>query len=177
MDAGSRADPAGAEPLTRVERSSALELAVTRDVAAPARLVFEAWTRPDLFTRWWTPKSFGISIISHAADIRTGGAYRLVLGHPSSEQEMAFFGRYIEVTPPCRLVWTNDEAGDAGSVTTVSFEERGGATRIVVHERYPSTEALDDAMASGSTSCWSEQFEQLDDLLAVLDGNAAQGAA
>ncbi len=175
MDAGTQAGPAAAKPLTRVERSSDLELVVIRDVAAPARIVFEAWTRPDLFTRWWTPKSFGISIISYEADIRTGGAYRLVLGHPSSEQPMAFFGRYVEVTPPSRLVWTNDESGDAGPVTAVGFEEAGGATRIAVHERYPSKEALDDAMASGSTSCWSEQFEQLDDLLAVLDGNAASG--
>src|SRR3954451_14812650 len=127
------------------------------------------WTRPELFQRWWAPKSFGLSLISYEADVRSGGAYRLVMGHPSSEQPMAFFGRYIEVTPHSRLVWTNDEGGEGGAVTTVTFEETDGATRVVVHELYPSKEALDDAMASGSTSGWGEQFAQLDELIVILD--------
>ena len=113
--------------------------------------------------------SFGVSLISYEADVRTGGAYRLLMSHPSSEQPMAFFGRYVEVTPHSRLVWTNDEAGEGGAVTTVTFEEEDGATRVVVHELYSSKEALDAAMASGSTSGWGEQFEQLDDLVVILD--------
>ena len=162
-------DPAAGKTRTTVERTSDRELVVTRTVDGPARLVFEAWTRPDLFQRWWTPKSFGISLISYEADVRTGGSYRLEMGHPSSEQPMAFFGRYIEVTPPSRLVWTNEEAGEGGAVTTVTFQEQDGATRVVVRELYPSKDALDEAMASGSTSGWAEQFEQLDDLVAILD--------
>jgi uncharacterized protein YndB with AHSA1/START domain len=168
MDAGRQIDPAEGIRTT-VERTSERELVVTRTVDGPARLVFEAWSKPELFQRWWAPKSFCVSLISYEADVRTGGAYRLVLGHPSSEQRMAFFGRYIEVTPPSRLIWTNDEGGEGGPVTTVTFEEKDGATRVVVHELYPSKEALDDAMASGSTSGWSEQFEQLDDLIVVLE--------
>jgi uncharacterized protein YndB with AHSA1/START domain len=108
-------------------------------------------------------------LISYEADVRTGGAYRLAIGHLSSEQPMAFFGRYVEETPNSRLVWTNDEAGERGAITTVTFEEKDGATRAVVHELYPSKAALDDARASGSTSGWDEQFEQLDDLIVVLD--------
>jgi len=127
--------------------------------------VFDAWTKPELFQRWWAPKSFGVTLISYEADVRTGGGYRLVMGHPSSEQPMAFFGRYLEVTPNARLVWTNDEGGDDGAVTTVTFEEKDGATRVVVHELYPSKEALDEAMASGATTGWDEQFGQLDQLL------------
>ena len=169
MGAGRQSDPAAGKARTTVERTSDRELVVTRTVAGPARIVFEAWTKPDLFQRWWTPKSFGITLISYAADVRTGGAYRLVMGHPSSDQPMAFFGRYIEVTPHARLVWTNDEAGEEGPVTTVTFEEREGATRVVVHELYPSKQALDDAMASGSTSGWGEQFGQLDELIVILD--------
>jgi uncharacterized protein YndB with AHSA1/START domain len=169
MDAGRQSDPAAGKSRTTVERTSDRELVVRRTVEAPARLVFEAWTRPDLFQRWWAPKSFGVSLISYEADVRTGGGYRLVMGHPSSEQPMAFFGRYIEVTPPSRLVWTNDEGDEDGPVTTVTFEEQDGATRVVVHELYPSKEALDEAMASGSTSGWGEQFEQLDDLIVILD--------
>jgi uncharacterized protein YndB with AHSA1/START domain len=169
MDAGRQGDPASGKARTTAERTSERELVVTRTVNGPARLVFEAWTKPELFQRWWTPKSFGITLISYDADVRTGGGYRLVMGHPSSEQPMAFFGRYIEVTPPSRLVWTNDEGGEEGPVTTVTFEEKGGATRVVVHELYPSKEALDEAMASGSTSGWGEQFEQLDDLIVALD--------
>src|SRR3954453_16767609 len=167
MAAGKESEPA--KNPTTVERKSERELVVTRTVNGPARIVFEAWTKPELFRRWWAPKSFGVSVISCELDVGTGGTYRLVLGHPSSEQPMAFFGRYIEVTPHSRLVWTNDEGGEVGAVTTVTFEEKGDATLVVVHELYPSKEALDDAMASGSTSGWGEQFEQLDDLVVILD--------
>ena len=161
-------DPTSGKNRTTVERRSDCELVVTRTVNAPARIVFEAWTKPELFRRWWAPKSFGVSVISCELDVRTGGTYRLVMGHPSSEQPMAFFGRYIEVTPHSRLVWTNDEGGEGGAITTVAFEEKDGATRVVVHELYSSKGALDDAMACGSTSGWGEQFEQLDDLVVVL---------
>ena len=166
-------DPAPGKAAVTVERTSDRELTVTRTVDAPARLVFEAWSRPDLFQRWWAPKSFGVTLISYEADVRTGGGYRLVMGHPSSDQPMEFFGRYIEVTPPARLVWTNEEAAEAGAVTTVTFEETGGATRVVVRELYPSKEALDEAMASGATSGWGEQFEQLDALLLATSAGGA----
>ena len=168
MDPASQSDPAG-KARTSVERTSDRELVVTRTVDAPARIVFQAWARPELFQRWWAPSSFGVSLISYEADVRTGGAYRLVMGHPSAARPMAFFGRYLEVTPPSRIVWTNDEAGEGGAVTTVTFEDKDGATRVVVHELYPSRQALDEALASGSTSGWGEQFEQLDDLVASLD--------
>jgi uncharacterized protein YndB with AHSA1/START domain len=158
-------DSASGESGTIAERRSDRELVVTRSFNGPARIVFEAWTKPELFTRWWVPKSFGVSIVSSEMDIRTGGTYRLVMKHPSSEQPMAFFGQYMEVTPPTRLVWTNDES-DNGAVTTVTFEERVGQTLVVVHDLYPSKEALDEAIASGSTSGFVEQFEQLDALLA-----------
>lgn len=150
-----------------VERASGRELVVTRLFDAPVRLVFNAWTRPELLMRWWAPKSFGISFLSCEADVRTGGSYRFVFGHPASDQPMAFFGRYIEVTPYSRLVWTNEE-GDDGAVTTVTFEEKDGKTLLVLHDLYPSKEALDAAIASGSTGGWPEQFEELDKLLDAL---------
>lgn len=149
---------------TTVERTSDRELVATRTLNGPARLVFEAWTRPELMMRWWTPASFGITFLSCEMDVRTGGSYRFVFGHPASEQPMAFFGRYLDVTPPSRIVWTNEEEAD-GAVTTVTFEEDDGRTRVVVHDLYPSKEALDDAVASGSTGAWPEQFDALDDLL------------
>ena len=172
MDTSTQSDPAAGKARTTAERTSDLELVVTRTINGPARILFEAWTKPELFQRWWTPKSFGLTLISYEADVRTGGGYRLVMGHPASEQPMAFFGRYIEVTPHARLVWTNDEGDEEGAVTTVTFEEKDGATRVTVHELYPSKEALDEAMASGSTTGWGEQFEQLDDLVAILDAKA-----
>jgi uncharacterized protein YndB with AHSA1/START domain len=152
---------------TTVERKSERELVVTRLFNGPRRIVFEAWTRPELLKRWWAPTSFGVSFVSCEADVRTGGTYRFVFSHPSSEQPMAFFGRYLEVTPHSRLVWTNDESKD-GAVTTVTFEERGRDTRVVVHDLYSSKQALDDAIASGSTSGAGETFEQLDELLVTL---------
>lgn len=163
MAADKESEPA--QNRTTVERKSDRELVVTRTVDAPARLVFEAWTKPELFQRWWAPKSCGVSIVSSEMDIRTGGTYRLLMGHPSLEQPMAFFGRYIEVTPHSRIVWTNDEGGETGPVTTATFKENGNATVVVIHELYPSQQALDDAIASGGTSGWGEQFEQLDELI------------
>ena len=151
---------------TTVERASDRELVVTRTFNAPARIVFEAWSKPELFQRWWVPKSSGVSLLSCEMDIRTGGTYRLVFAHPASGEPMAFFGRYIEVTPPSRLIWTNEEGGEEGAVTTVTFEERGDETMVVLRDLYPSKKALDEAVASGSISGFGEQFEQLDALLA-----------
>ena len=172
MDEGKKSDPPAGKAATTVERTSERELVVTRTVNGPARLVFECFAKPELFQQWWTPESFGITVISYEADIRTGGSYRLEMGHPAMEQPMAFVGRYLEVTPPSRMVWTNEEDGGAGAVTTVTFEEKDGATRVVVHELYPSKEALDGAIASESTGAWPEQFEALDQLLATLDAEA-----
>ena len=151
---------------TTVERRSDRELVVTRTFKAPARRVFEAWTKPELLKQWWIPKSFGLAFLSCEIDARTGGTYRFVFRHPSSEQPMAFFGRYIEVIPNTRLVWTNEEGGDAGTFTTVTFEQRGDETLFVLHDLYPSKEALDEAIASGSTSGFGETFGQLDAVLA-----------
>jgi len=160
--------------LTTIERKSDREIVVTRTFNGPARIVFEAWTNPELLKRWWAPKSYGLSFLSCEADVRAGGTYRFVFGHTASDQPMAFFGRYIEVTPHTRLVWTNDEGGDGGAVTTVTFEERGGETLVVMRDLYPSKEALDAAIASGSTGGMGETFEQLGELLVTL-GASVEG--
>jgi uncharacterized protein YndB with AHSA1/START domain len=151
-----------------VERRSERELVVTRTINAPPRLVFEAWTKAELFQRWWVPKSCGLTLLSCDLDVRVGGVYRLVFRHPAAPEPMAFHGRYLEVTPHSRLVWTNEEAGDNGQVTTVTFEERSDKTLLVMHDLYPSKEALDEAIASGSTSGTDETFNQLDELLVTL---------
>jgi len=158
---------------TTVERKSERELVVTRTVNGPARIVFEAFTRPELFKQWWVPKSFGLSLLSCELDVRVGGTYRLVFSHDGPEP-MAFFGRYIEVTPYSRLVWTNDEGDEGGAVTKATFEEKGGKTLLVLHDLYPSKEALDAAIASGSTSGFSETFEQLDELLITLGASVGR---
>jgi uncharacterized protein YndB with AHSA1/START domain len=168
MDARIESEPNPVKNPTTAERKSERELLVTRTFNAPARIVFEAWTKPELLLRWWAPKSFGVSFLSCEADVRAGGKYRFVFTHPASEQPMAFFGRYLEVTPHSRLVWTNEEAGDGGAVTTVTFAEKDGKTLLVMHDLYPSKEALDDAIASGSTGGTWETFEQLDALLVDL---------
>jgi uncharacterized protein YndB with AHSA1/START domain len=151
---------------TTVERKSDRELVVTRTFNAPARIVFEAWTKPELLKRWWAPKSFGLTLVSWDADVRVGGAYRVTFKHASAPAPMAFFGKYLEVTPNSRLVWTNEEEGDGGAVTTVTFEEKDGKTLLVMRDLYPSKEALDQAIASGSTSGKEETFAQLDEVLA-----------
>ncbi|MGA9657850.1 MAG: SRPBCC family protein [Asticcacaulis sp.] len=153
---------------TAVERRSDRELVVTRHFNAPARLVFEAWTSPELFMRWWAPKSSCVAFISCDMDARTGGSYRLVFRHPASGEPMAFHGKYIEVIAPSRIVWTNEEGDEAGPVTTVTFAEKDGQTTLILHDLYPSKAALDEAVASGSTSGYGEQFEQLDALIPTL---------
>src|SRR5690242_10235562 len=170
MDARRGNEPTPAKNRTTAERKSERELVATRTFNAPARLVFEAWTKADLFKRWWVPKSFGLTLLSCELDVRVGGTYRLVfaLGGDASNP-MAFFGRYVEVTPHSRLVWTNDEGGDGGPVTTVTFEEKGKKTLLVMRDLYPSKEALDAAIASGSAGGGTaETFDQLDELLRTL---------
>lgn len=147
---------------TKVERKSERELVVTRIVNAPARLVFLAWTKAELFRRWWVPKSYGLDLLSCEMDVRVGGQYRLVFRHGDST--MDFFGTYLEVIPHSRLVWTNEEGDNGETVTTVTFEEDAGKTLLVVHDRYPSAEALD----SGSAGAMPEALDQLDELLASL---------
>jgi len=169
MEAGRESEGTPVHNQTAAERRSERELVVTRTINGPARLVFDAWTKAELFERWWVPKSAPIKLLSCEMDVRVGGKYRLVFGYEG--QTMEFFGQYLEVTPPTRLVWTSDE-GDAGTVTTVTFEERAGKTFVVVHDLYPSKEALDDAIASGSTSGMPEQLAQLDELLATLRPSA-----
>ncbi|MGN6789943.1 MAG: SRPBCC family protein [Rhodanobacteraceae bacterium] len=149
---------------TAVARKSERELVVTRTFDAPAHAVFEAWSKSELFKDWWVPKSAGLSLLSCDMDVRTGGAYRLVFRHPASDQPMAFFGTYREVTPNRRIVWTNEES-DQGAVTTVTFEEHAGKTLVTFHELYPTEAALGEALA-GSAEALPEQFAQLDELLA-----------
>jgi uncharacterized protein YndB with AHSA1/START domain len=156
---------------TTTERKSERELVVTRTVNGPARIVFEAWTQPELFKRWWVPKSSGLNLLSCEMDVRVGGGYRLVFAW--DPEPIAFFGKYLEVTPHSRLSWSNDESPD-GAITTVTFEERGGKTLVVVHDLYPSKETLDAAIASESTGGFTEQFEQLDELLITLGTSAGR---
>jgi uncharacterized protein YndB with AHSA1/START domain len=157
---------------TTVQRKSERELVVTRTFNGPARIVFEAWTKPELFKRWWVPKSMGMSmsLLSCEMDVRAGGKYRLVFGVDGSKV-MEVFGRYIEVTPHSRLVWTNEEGDEGGAVTTVTFEEKGGQTLLVKHDLYPSKAALDGELASGAAEGLPEQFEQLDEFLLTLGAN------
>jgi uncharacterized protein YndB with AHSA1/START domain len=166
MDAKRESEPTPMKHRTTVERTSDREIVVTRTFNAPARIVFEAWTRPELFKRWWVPKSLGMSLLSCEMDVRVGGKYRLEF----APDAVAFFGTYLDVTPHSRLVWTNEEGGEGGPVTTVTFEDQGGKTLLVLRELYASKEAL-DAAGTGAAEAMVETFAQLDDLLLTLDAN------
>ncbi|HVJ94970.1 MAG TPA: SRPBCC family protein [Labilithrix sp.] len=173
MNAEKDSKPNPTKNRTTVEPKSEREIVVTRTFDAPARIVFQAWTTPALFRRWWVPKSMPLPLLSYEADIRTGGSYRLVFGVDDTKT-MAFFGKYIEVTPHSRIVWTNEESGDDGAVTTVTLEEKDDKTLLVLHELYRSKQARDAALASGSYDGMGETFEQLDEVLVTL---AAEGGA
>lgn len=151
---------------TNIERLSDREFAVTRLFDASPNMVFKAWSDPELFRRWWVPKSVpGMSLVSCDMDVRSGGKYRLEFG--MGDQTMAFYGKYLDVVPDQRIVWTNDE-GEEGAVTTVTFEDRDGKTLVTYHEAYPTKEALEEALA-GSAAGLPEQFEQLAELLATAE--------
>lgn len=167
MDARNESLPTPMKNRTTLERTSDRELVITRTINGPVRLVFDAWTKPELLEQWWVPRSYGLSLISCEADVRVGGKYRLVFSHQGSEP-MAFHGTYLEVVPRSRLVWTNEEGGDAGQVTTVTFAEKAGKTLVTLHELYPSKEALDAARASGVEPGTLETFDQLDEFVASL---------
>lgn len=172
MDERSGNEPNPMKKRATVERKSEREIVVTRTINGPARLVFEAWTRPDLFKRWWVPKSLGLVVLSCEMDVRVGGKYRLVF--KADPEPVAFYGTYLEVIPCSRLVWTNEESGDAGQVTSVTFEEKAGKTLVVVRELYPSKEALDAGMASGSYDGMGESFDQLDELVVTLGASVGR---
>lgn len=169
MDAATTREPTAAESETRVDRTSERELVASRIIHAPPSTVFTAWTDAELLKQWWVPKSFPITLLSCETDPRKGGRYRLVFEYEGSSME--FFGRYLEVAPPSRLAWTNEE-GENEPITTVTFEEADGATRVVVQELYPSKDALDAAIASGSAGIYAmpETLTQLDELLAMDGG-------
>jgi len=172
MVARREGEPAPTRNRTTSERRSDRELVITRTFDAPARLVFEAWTTPELFKQWWVPKSSGATLLSCAQDVRVGGSYRLEFAHPTAATPMAFFGRYVEVVPDARLVWTNEESAD-GAVTTVTFEEKDGKTLLVMSELYPSKRALDTA-TEGMDEAMPETFEQLDEFLVARGVRAEQ---
>ena len=172
MNPGSESRPGPAKERTTVERTSDREVVVTRTINGPARIVFAAFTRAELLRRWWVPSSMGMTLLSCEVDARVGGKYRLVFDHGGPEPA-AFFGTYVEVKPYSRLAWTNEEGGEDGPVTTVTFEEKGGRTLVVLRESYPSKEAL-DAAGTGSGDAMVETFDQLDELLVALGESSGQ---
>jgi uncharacterized protein YndB with AHSA1/START domain len=168
-----RREAAATREHTTMERTSERELVVTRTIDGPARIVWDAWTDPELMQRWWVPRSVPITLLSVEMDVRVGGMYRLTF-QADPATTMAFFGRYLEVDPPSRLVWTNEEGDGDPVVTTLTLHEARGRTRLVVHDRYPSKDALDEAIASGSTAGWAEMLDQLDELLLELGADSGR---
>ncbi len=171
MNAGIESKPGPVRNRTTVERKSDREVVVTRTINGPARIVFEAFTKAELLKRWWVPKSLGMTLLTCEVDARVGGKYRLVFEH--YPEPAAFFGTYVEVKPYSRLAWTNEEGGEGGSVTTVTFEEKGGKTLVILRETYPSKEAL-DAAGTGAADAMVETFDQLDALLVALGESSGQ---
>lgn len=160
MDAKKENENTSTQNDTTVERISNRDLVITRTINGSARMVFEAFTKAELLKQWWVPKSTGMTLRSCETDVRVGGGYRLVYNLDAAEP-MAFYGRYLEVIPYSRLVWTNDEGNDGGAVTTVTFEETDGKTRLTMHDRYPLEDSFDETMES----CMRESLDQLNDFI------------
>jgi uncharacterized protein YndB with AHSA1/START domain len=174
-DASDAAAAAMARSRTKFERVSDTEIVMERTFNGPRHIVFDAWTKPELVSRWWAPTSFGTAMDSCEAEVRVGGSYRYVVRHRTGGK-FAFSGAYTEVTPHSRLVYTSFfEPEAAGTmpgidavIVTVTFEEREGRTHLVSHERYPSKEVLDMAVGSGMERGVHITMDQLDALVASL---------
>jgi uncharacterized protein YndB with AHSA1/START domain len=164
MDQQVSSQPA-ARNATSVERKGERELVVTRTFDAPPRIVFKVWSDPDLFRMWWVPKGAPMKLLACDMDVRTGGKYRLEF--EAGGQTMEFFGKYLDVVPDERIVWTNDEGEEEGAVTTVTFQDQGGKTLLTFHEIYPTAEALEEAM-TGSAAGLPIQLDQLEELLSTI---------
>jgi uncharacterized protein YndB with AHSA1/START domain len=155
---------------TTVERTSDRELVVTRTFDAPAHVVFDAWTKPELLKRWWAPKSFGVSLFECEQDLRVGGAYRFAFGRDPKNPEV-FSGRYLGVDPPARLVLTQiyERMAHVGeAVVTADFAEIEGRTHLTLRQLFPSKEALEGALASGMERGMRITLDQLDELVASM---------
>ncbi len=163
MDQQTASHPLAQNP-TQIERKSDRELVVTRVFDAPPEIVFKAWSQADLFGQWWVPRGAPMTLLSCEMDVRTGGKYRLEFGF--GNETMAFYGKYLDVVPGQRIVWTNDE-GEEGAVTTVTFEPQGGKTLLTFHEIYPTKEALEEAI-QGSAAGLPQQLDQLEELLSSV---------
>jgi uncharacterized protein YndB with AHSA1/START domain len=163
-------DKSAARNETIVERTSDRELVVTRTFNAPAHIVFEAWTKPELLKRWWAPKSFGVSLFECEQDLCVGGAYRFAFGRDPETPEV-FSGRYLEVDPPSRLVLTQlyERMAHVGDVVvTAAFEESQGRTCLILRQLFPSKEALEGALASGMERGMRVTLDQLGALVAAM---------
>jgi uncharacterized protein YndB with AHSA1/START domain len=165
-----RGSEARAVNRTTVERTSDRELVISRTFEARARIVWDAWTRPELLKRWWAPRSLGVTLFSCEVDLRVGGRYRYVFGH-TPEHAMAFSGTFTEIVACARLVCTQlfEPMASAGeAIVAATFEERDGRTRVVQRALYPSKQSLDGAIASGMEKGARATFEQLEELVAAL---------
>jgi uncharacterized protein YndB with AHSA1/START domain len=155
---------------TTVERKSDRELVVTRTFNAPATIVFDAWTKPELLLRWWAPRSRGVKLITCEIDLRVGGKYRYVFGREGMKP-FEFFGKYTHVERPTRLVWTDEEDAAGEGVSTATFAEKHGKTTLTLHVLFPSKETLDGAVKSGMEDGMRETFEQLEELVGASKAN------
>lgn len=161
---------------TSMELKGDREIVIARTFNGPPRIVFDAWTRPELVRRWWAPDSRRVVVTACDADLRAGGTYRYVLRLEKTGHQFAFSGRYTEVTPHSRLVYTELFEPDAGGanpgdiplIVTVTFTGRDGKTDLVSHSLCPSPEVRDAILASGMEHGMRETMDQLDLLVASL---------
>jgi uncharacterized protein YndB with AHSA1/START domain len=146
------------------------EMVMTREFAAPRRLVFDAWTQPELLTRWFGIDYNGWRFAACEVDLRIGGAYRFEWRKAPSGV-MVIHGVYREVTAPERTVYTECVSWFPGeAVNTAEFVEREGLTRLTITTVFDSAAARDGALASGMEEGLSVQLATLDDVLATLGG-------
>ena len=134
------------------------ELTLTRVFRAPRALVFQAWTDPKHLSQWWGPKGFTNPVCEE--DARVGGALRIVMRAPDGA-EYPMIGVFREVVAPERLVFTNSPVDAAGQplmdgLTTVTFAEHEGGTKLTVHTRAAGLAEIAARMLEGMEAGWGE---------------------
>jgi len=140
------------------------EIVMTRVFDAPRRLVFDAFSKPELLKRWFGPR--GWSLVVCEVDLRVGGGFRFVLRGPDGK-EMGMRGVYREIAPPERSVHMEsfDDFPGESQVTAV-FVEEGGKTTLTATVLYPSREVRDAVLKSGMEHGAAESYDKLNELLA-----------
>ena len=154
------------------EPESEREITITRVYDAPARLLFEAYSKPEHIKQWFGPKGWPVTLCE--MDFRTGGRFRFAMTGPSGKQNTPFGGEYLEIVANRKIVYDNgfETKGAGRMVVTVTYDEIGGGkTRLTIHTVFESIAMRNSHVSRGFEQGTNSGLDQLGDLVAEMAAN------